>query len=131
VPGNGGNGIGASVWENGGTDREIIEGRLFFRKDVTGLDSGWQHIALTSDVTSGGAYVFYRNGSIEYQTTGIGPASSSSSTMKIGRHNFDTVSYPGNKGYFFGTIKDVRIWQRALSQTEITQIYNAGRWLGS
>jgi len=34
---------------------------------------------------------------------------------------------PNNSLYFSGTLDDVRLYNRALSATEIKQLYNAGR----
>ncbi len=91
---------------SGGT--EIATG--FF----TGFTGSWVHITV---VTNGTNDLFYRNGTL-FATTLYSSASSSANSVTI-----------GNRGsfYFQGTLDDLHVWNRALSATEITSLYNSYR----
>ncbi|MBP9751907.1 MAG: LamG domain-containing protein [Candidatus Moranbacteria bacterium] len=83
-------------------------------------DNAWHHVAFTRD-TAAQKVRFYIDGSfdseISYTDTGAIDTSGASS-HRIG----GTGSY-----YFNGSIDEVRVFNRALTQTEITALYNAGR----
>ena len=40
-----------------------------------------------------------------------------------------SIDLPEPSHYIVGTINDVRIWSRALSQTEINNLYDTALWL--
>jgi hypothetical protein len=73
--------------------------------------SAWTHLAATCDGTRIRLYV---NGSEVASTTQTAAAANGSGPLMIGGHN----TVPG-KG-FYGLIDEVRIYNRALSQGEIT-----------
>ena len=77
----------------------------------------WVHIATTWD---GNAYYAYLNGTRIGYTTSNGPVFSS--------NNF-TIGNSGLREFansFNGLITEVRVYNRALSDTEITTLYNGG-----
>lgn len=125
VPGAGGRGIGASIWTNAGqTYSEYIDGLAFQRMLSGQVSLDWEHLALSFSLSDNTQRI-YKNGFM-FSSIVAGPPSNVSNTIKIGRHNFDTSSYPGNKSYYFGTIKDVRIYSRALTAQEVNAIYQLG-----
>ncbi|NBO98578.1 MAG: hypothetical protein EBU90_00355 [Proteobacteria bacterium] len=75
------------------------------------LDENWHHCVLTWNGTQQKLYI---DGSfIALNTPGFNPYNSTG----IGIGN-------GNNGYYQGNIDEVGIWDRALSQSEITTLYN-------
>ncbi len=104
----GGSGTGDNIqfWGNGGnlvvsTD-EIVIGE-------------WNHIVITFD--SGTAKI-YINASTPF--TGSTTISASTEDLFIG------VDPSGPDNYYDGVIDEIGIWNRTLSQSEITQLYNNG-----
>ena len=88
---------------------------------VTLPTNTWVNIVGT--YTEGGAMVLYRNGEVDI--TGTGPASISyaAQVFGIGTRTFNGASqYPWN-----GNISTVQLYNRALSQAEIRQNFNALR----
>jgi hypothetical protein len=84
------------------------------------LNSGqWYHVVISIDnLTNIGK--IYLNGSIAGQVTGI---STSLSNLKLNigsRHDFNDV----RNSYFSGNLDDIGIWNRALTTTEISDLYN-------
>ncbi len=75
----------------------------------------WYHVALTYDAS--GNYVFYLNGLVT--GSGNSPQTFTFSDRLIGSR------YTGS-GYFSGMIDDARIYNRVLSLTEISNLYNVG-----
>jgi hypothetical protein len=78
----------------------------------------WYHIAVVYDASAGTAD-FYINGTAQTQQTGL-PTSIYNNDQKfnIGSHN-------GGQ-YMDGLIDEVGIWNRTLSSSEITSLYNGG-----
>jgi len=98
-----------ALWSTDGTsltDRWVTDIPLPY-------DDIWHHVVLTFDGTTERIYwdgvdsgSFVPNG-LSYQTSGFG----------IGN---------GNNGYFDGEIDECGVWDRALTQSEIKQLYNSG-----
>lgn len=87
--------------------------------NTTGLTptaGAWQHIVATADGTT---MRVYRNGTVSPTTASYNGTINTSSTtfFAIGRLNFPTW-------YFGGLIDDVRLYNRALSASEVTDLYN-------
>lgn len=76
----------------------------------------WYHVAVTS---SGGVAKFYINGATFASTPAVGsfPANTIDA-LEIGR------DIAGTTDYFNGKIDDIRIYNRALSASEIMQVFN-------
>jgi hypothetical protein len=79
--------------------------------NVSSLPAGWHHMAA---VGSGSATTFYIDGA----SAGVANSESTSQVSYIG-------NYQGG-GQQFGTIDDVRIYNRALSSDEVSTLYNGG-----
>ncbi|MDP3014987.1 MAG: LamG domain-containing protein [bacterium] len=77
---------------------------------MTSLSTGWHHIAVTG---SGGKQNFYINGNY----VGQSDKQSTTDIKSIGNH------WGGSQNW--GTVDEVRIYNRALSAAEIMAIYNA------
>ena len=82
-------------------------------------DSTWKHVVV---VRGGGVTKYYVNGTLYNQNIthgNITNVATSTQSVRIGRR--------GNPDNFYaGSIDEAGIWSRALSGTEITELYNAG-----
>jgi hypothetical protein len=103
-------------------------GRVVNARESRGFPLGsWEHVAFTADGTS---LVLYRNGSEAARTAYSGTIiATSMASMGIGvkLDNSGLAPDTGAPGYWQGSIDDLGIWSRALSGSEITAIYEAGR----
>ena len=82
----------------------------------TALSSGWNHIVGTYDKTN---MKLYLNGDIDNTLPHTSAMSNSTQPLEIGRYNNSGDSYSER-------IDDARIYDRALSATEVKNNYNAG-----
>ncbi|MBL0357419.1 MAG: LamG domain-containing protein [Chitinophagaceae bacterium] len=83
--------------------------------------SVWVHIMYTYD---GASAKFYKNGSLEDSTDA--PGLIDSCTGGDLRFGFNHLRYFASTGDpFNGSIDDIGIWNRALSSTEVTQLYTS------
>ena len=86
---------------------------------TTGYATGvWYHVFVTYD---GSAVRVYVNGVKDNSANYSGSVGDVSTSMSLGRNE----AFPTG-AYFNGTLDDVRIYNRALSQAEITQLYKLG-----
>lgn len=87
---------------------------------ANGVVNVWRHICVTDDRSNGQSYV---------DAVGSGPTSSSGVT--IGDVGAPLIIAKRRDGYNLpGQMSHARIWNRALTATEIKQLY-ADKWLGS
>jgi hypothetical protein len=78
----------------------------------------WQNLIA---IKSGDTLSLYKNGLFENRWVGASALINNSSPFLIG----SKIDIGGVKnGFFHGKIDDIAIWNRALSQQEITQLYN-------
>jgi hypothetical protein len=82
------------------------------------LSSGWNNVTATLSDTSANIYV---NGVLDSSASGSGSriAANSNPVFIGGRQD--------NSTYFNGSIDDVRVYNRALSAYEVTQLYQSGQ----
>lgn len=81
----------------------------------------WYHIGWTYDSTSG--LIGYVNGASDATVSaGVALTAISGTTLKIGAD-------PSNSRYSNAIIDEVGIWGRALTSTEVSQLYNSGAGL--
>ena len=106
---------------NGGLDQP--SNRQTFATSTTFSSGNWVHIITVIQSTITNTTVYFNTVSQAGTTSGTGGAIawSSTGTTKIGR-----VWGPG-ASYFSGKIANVKVYNRALSTTEISQNYNALR----
>ena len=80
--------------------------------------NAWNHVAVTFDPS--GTWVLYINGVLSTSATSMPyPRSVSRSKNYLGRSNWAADAY------FNGNIKDFRIYNRALSRSEVSTLFNA------
>ncbi|MHC4143350.1 MAG: LamG-like jellyroll fold domain-containing protein [Planctomycetota bacterium] len=79
----------------------------------------WYHLCATYD---GESLKAYKDGVvIMVNDDPSGAPNAGTGTLKFGRHSLEFV-----EEYFYGTIDDVRIYNYALNQSEITKLFEAG-----
>jgi hypothetical protein len=86
--------------------------------DGSTVESGWNHVILVYD--GSGLFTLYIDGSIDYSVDGGTGWQSGMDTLYIGSGE------DGASDYLDGQIDDVRIYNTALSPTEVEQLYNLG-----
>jgi hypothetical protein len=80
----------------------------------------WTHVLITQQMNSVSIFI---NGTLDSQSSSMNTPIVSNSTVEIGRNYNQFSDYP-NEG-FVGTIDDIGMWNRALTQEEITILYNS------
>lgn len=129
-----------ALFSKAGTDANVrgfalyhdSSGALFLQLRSSGANSAftftttltsevWQHIVLTYSGNSNisGARV-YKNGTI-----GNTPTSAVMSGTWLESQNF-LIAARGTGFYFSGKIDDITVWDKALSQAEVDELYNLG-----
>lgn len=91
--------------------------------------NGWYHVAVVKDLSSDNAPIIYINGVSQTLTVAVAPPAGRTAMTEVNVAftigNAKTYSidwaYPMK-----GKIKDVRVYKRALTSTEITTLYNSG-----
>ncbi len=79
----------------------------------------WYHVAITFDASAG--LIAYVNGEVEGSINLLtGPLGSGAVAVSLG----NDIGSGGR--YFDGLIDEVGLWERALTSTEITWLYNSG-----
>ncbi len=79
--------------------------------------SGWKHLVIVNDNLN---WKFYINGVLAESFNASGPTSDILSNIHLGR-----ASIFGGIDFFNGKIDDVAVWNRALNQQEIIELYNS------
>jgi hypothetical protein len=99
----------------------FVPGDYYPATGVTGLaisNGQWHQAAVTYD--GAGALKIYVDGILNNSTTGM------SYTTTAQNNFFGKSNHVGGEAYYEGNIDDIIIYNRALTPTEITQIYNGG-----
>lgn len=114
---------GASGFETAGNNIvALYEGVRWIDTSVTAT-TGWHHFALVINSTGGPAV--YWDGVLIYSDAGAAPAAIGSLGASITQIGGYTSSSPSNR-FFTGYLDDMRIYNRALSATEVNDIYLQG-----
>ena len=79
----------------------------------------WNHIVITND--RDGQQKIYINGVNTYSTNSGGAVRQNNNHVRIGARGNGSAS-----AYFYGLIDETAIWNRVLTPSEITELYNAG-----
>jgi hypothetical protein len=112
-------GIGSGTYDtNGDTFLLLYEGVRWISTS-TAIPVGWHLFTMT--VNGSGVPSAYMDGSLLGSYSGTSPSAPTSSQTDIGGY---TSSSPSNR-YFNGLISDVRVYNRALSATEVSNLYNS------
>lgn len=116
----GGTGTSATyvVWMSGSSLLTRLRGGTILTIDSSNNSSLWYEVVITWDGTTARAYL---NGSF-VNTISVGAAAIQTSPFRIGASGTTT---PNN--YFDGNISDVKVYNRALTESEIQQNFNALR----
>ena len=77
----------------------------------------WHFVAYTLD-TVADTHVLYRNGAQVNSGSNTGTIANAATALNIGRH-----PQFGGFGYFLGRVDDVRVYNRALSSSEVSALY--------
>jgi len=98
-------------------------GYVYFGDSTVDENSGdWVHLVLVVS-NSGTNTTLYRNG-VQYGSSGAVTANAFSGDKNLGAKNND-IEY-----FYDGIMDEVGIWNRTLTQTEITELYNSGFGVG-
>lgn len=114
-----GYGVGANDWAF-----YVLSGNLVFRVNYINL---FNQPFPTSETNSWTHLVFERNNGVD---KGFFNTVATSTNADTGNYNATTtlsIGFPtgaGSSGYLTGTLDDIRIYNRALSATEVTNIFN-------
>jgi hypothetical protein len=87
----------------------------------------WYYIVLTYDPISGNLKL-YVNGSLISTTNGV-KANPPATTLTLGRPDTANSYLGGANGYFRGYIGQWRVWNGAISQTQVTNFFNSRKSL--
>ena len=82
--------------------------------------NNWAHVVA---VYNGSEMKIYFNGTLDKSTPASGNITNGSTDLGIGAR---TIS--SDRNYFHGKLDDVRIYNRALAESEILQLYHEGGW---
>jgi hypothetical protein len=97
------------------TNSAVNDGCGVFSNTHVSLNT-WYHVVGVYD----GAFLIYINGKLDNSVEHTGTIDTNDSDLILG-------GYYSTGNLIDGTLDDVRIYNRALSATEIKQLYNAGR----
>jgi hypothetical protein len=93
-----------------------IAGSNYTYSPSAGWSNGsWYHLVFSK---ASGVYTFYQNAITSGQSTNSGNISATGSPWNIGKRS-------GSAGYLNGNISIIRMYNRALSTSEVSQNYNA------
>ncbi len=113
-------GLGCCIYSGGNIVRYHLKtdkGSFYTGNGSTSLTPGeWYHIAYTYDGESAVSYV---NGKKDFEQPITGVVLIDPTTLAIG------AGYWNNNEYFVGTIDEVRVYKRALSEDEVNRHYKA------
>ena len=110
---NGGSGTLYLVTERFFSGSSNANTRVYSESDLL---NKWSHIVVTYDGTN---LNIYRNGSLASPSTSTGNITNTSKALEIGRR--------GTASYFTGKLTGQKIYNKALSLSEIQQNFNATR----
>ncbi len=112
-----------------GAQNIVTTARWYFTTDSTTLltDNQWTHVAIVHDNT---APVMYVNGVLTAITFAISVDkttwSDNTPNLDNGRIGSRNINGGGNVNFFNGTIDEVMIFNKALSATDVSELYNRG-----
>jgi len=98
-----------------------------FARGTTRVDDGyWHHVVVIWDgVNANGHITFYVDGVSD--TIGAFSSSGTGGVVHDSTADFEIGRYYGNNNYTWdGSIDEVRVYDRVLTQTEVTALYNSG-----
>ncbi len=88
----------------------------------------WTHVAFTR-VASTGVMSYYVNGALVQPSTGLASGSMDTSTGELRMGGGYVTGCPSHDGFFQGNLDEVRVYDRALSASEIQEMASRILWL--
>ncbi len=112
-------GIWLTSWERLKAGFESADGTDYYiTNDKTYSDGKWHYVVLTYD---GSALRFYLDGAqLGWRPISAAPETSGTMPLRIGADSQEEV------GYFKGQLDEIRVWNRAVSATEVLTQYQLG-----
>ena len=111
-------GDGPTLWTGGGSGMSVVHsGTIDFNCSMTNVLNTWQHIAATR---SGSTITCYRNGVQTAQSTSFANNFTADNSVYIGK----SATYPTE--YYAGILDDVRLYNRALTASEVMTLFVGG-----
>ncbi len=112
---------GGSGFETSGNTLSVLYEAIRWVDTSQNFGTGWHHFALVVDA-SGKPTIYYDGTNIytDSGTNGANVGSAGSASVNIGGY---TSGIPSNR-FYTGNLDDVRIYNRALSSADITELYN-------
>jgi hypothetical protein len=107
---------------------ELISGQswsTYVLSDINSADDNW-HFMVVTFVPNDKLYLYLDNQLIK--TAPYSENYTSDGLLFIGRHYNDPLSTEPHQSHFNGSIDDIRIYNRKLSDVEIQQLYHEGGW---
>lgn len=83
----------------------------------------WYHVVCTYDSTNG--LIGYLNGSVDNTGATSGALQSGAAKVRLGKDILGE-SIGGADRYYDGLIDEVALWERAITSSEVTWLYNSG-----
>jgi hypothetical protein len=118
-------GLGLNVWTDGTAGSALaVENVGYAFPNVGGtqfLAATEYFVAAAIDATSAQMYV---DGQPVAQATPTTPGATAQTTLWLGLHNADTAY--GTKRFYVGRMRDVRVYKRVLTPTEVATLYASG-----
>lgn len=119
-------GSSVSVWEIDVAFGDVRIGWGGFNKlsvDATTLDDPWNHVVLTIDTTTGDLVSLYVNGVLENWVQASSAIDANRDIQNVSSENDIRLGLTGLAGGVF-QIDDVRIYNRAITESEVGILYN-------
>jgi hypothetical protein len=118
-------GFGIYMWAGDTSPRFAIDdgvsgGTTVAANNYASNNGQWHHVVGVRDTSGSNLIKIYLDGVLDNTAANIAGSISSSDDLVIGSHYSGGLSYRYN-----GQIDDVRVYNRALSDDEVAQIYNA------
>jgi len=111
--------VKSSTWADFGVDDNVV--KTEFQTTADHNDGEWHHVVGVRDLARDKLFI-YVDGELEAEAEDVTDGSTSNSyDLQIGRFN------AGGWSYFNGLMDDVRIYNRALSLEEVTELYETTR----
>ena len=100
-------------------------GNLAYSNTSTVSNNTWQHIVITK--TTGNAWKMYINNTLQSLITVVGDITTNPGVNVNSQANIGSDLDTGVRaGYFNGKIDALNVWNRAITNDEITALYNSG-----
>ncbi|CAA6826142.1 MAG: internalin, putative [uncultured Sulfurovum sp.] len=105
------------MYINGGSCKpQLRNGSHYFSAEEDMSDGDWHHLVFTYDQSSQVAKI-YVDGNLKETATGVSHQTGTDKPTRIGGNNDDSETFPGK-------LDEVRVYERALDITEISELFS-------